>query len=251
MEGPSCIAGSGAWLRDAPPETLRDGEIHVWSVRLGRDAALAARLLPSLSTEEQARAQRFHFERDRRTYVLAHGTLRLILARYLQTTPKDLRFHPGPHGKPYLDESLNRPALGFNFSRSAGLLLGAVVRGREIGIDVERVAPLPDVDRLVSRFFTPGEQQYLNVLPPPARLRAFFHAWTRKEAFLKATGAGLSAGLDGLTVPLTPCTPGVWLPLDPEPRRPADWHVCELAVGRAYIAALAVQGRDWNLTRRP
>jgi 4'-phosphopantetheinyl transferase len=235
------------WSRGSLPAVLKKDEIHVWSARLNGEMSRWDCPPGLLSCEERATARRFYCERDRRRYMAAHGVLRLILAGYLRTRPEELRFRRGRHGKPYLDEAEGNASIHFNLSHTEDLVLCSLVREQEIGIDAERIRPIRATEQIVSSFFTPCERRYLASLNREQRRKAFLHGWTRKEAFLKALGGGLSLGLDGVSVPLASCTHGTWLRLETRLDRSGDWHACELGLGEAYVAALAIRGRDWNV----
>jgi len=181
---------------------LTAGEVHVWRVRLNRGSALP----PTL--EETERAARFATSALRRRYLNAHAALRAIL-RSVTNTPLEFALHE--KGKPYLASA---PDIRFNLSHSREMALVAVAREIEVGVDIERVRPMPEYAAIAQRFFPPGA-------PAPNGVRDFFRHWTRFEALLKAHGAGLyGAG----------ATP------------PGDWSITEIDVGPRFAAALAVEG---------
>ena len=163
----------------------------MWQVGLDPPAANVAALADLLSPDEHARAARLRAAERRRRFVVARGVLRTILGRYLGLDSTTLRFDYGPHGKP----TLTTAPLRFNVSHSHDLALVAVTREREVGIDVERVRDTVEVARLAARFFSSAEQALLAALPPADRPGAFFRLWTCKEAYLKATGEGVSRAL--------------------------------------------------------
>lgn len=168
----------------------------MWRVALDPPAAHVDALADLLSPDERTRATRLRAAERRRRFVVARGVLRTILARYLDAEPASLRFDYGPHGKP----ALMAAPLRFNLSHSHDLALVAVAREREVGIDVERVRDTVEVARLAARFFSPPEQALLAALSPADRPGAFFRLWTCKEAYLKATGEGMSRALGTLDV---------------------------------------------------
>lgn len=217
----------------APP--LPENAVHVWRAALDRPAGDMAGLARVLSAGETGRAEQFHFERDRLHFIAGRGILRIILARYLGFAPARIRFRYNTYGKP----ALARPAGGlyFNLSHSHGLALYALGRVQNIGIDVERIRPLPDADRLVGRFFSAGEQQTWRNLPENRRQTAFFYGWTRKEAFIKAMGNGLSYPPDRVEVSLWPEEPARLLP-----GPTAGWQVYTWEPAAGYVASLTVQG---------
>jgi 4'-phosphopantetheinyl transferase len=165
------------------------------------DAGPLARLL---SADEGERAGRFAFERDRRRYVVARARLRQLLGERLGAAPESLRFVYHAHGKPALARCPGQRDLRFNVSHCGEVAAYAFADGREVGVDIEEVRALPDADALAMRFFSPDERAAYLSLPRQARPRGFFNCWTRKEAFVKALGAGLSQPLDAFDVSRAP-----------------------------------------------
>jgi len=223
---------------DLPP-----GKVHFWSACLDAAPFRRKELERSLSQQERARADRFQFDRDRVRYVAGLGILRSILGSYLGVEPASVEFRYESNGKPALSGRLGRNPIRFNMSRSKGLALYAFSRDREVGIDVEKMDPMPDMDRIVERFFSPREIQDYFRIPVNGRAEAFFRCWTRKEAFLKATGEGLLRPLDTFAVSIRPDEPPRIVE-DRAERSAADrWSVRDLPVEEGYAAALVIEGR--------
>ena len=173
--------------------------------RLDLDAeGLSHPVIDALSAVELERARRFRFDEDRQRFVVAHVALRSVLAGYLDETPASVVFSAGPSGKPALDPHRHGTRLRFNLSHSHDVAVVAVACDRDVGIDVERIRPMPDFDGIVARFFSASERAALGRLPEKRRLQAFFECWTRKEACLKAAGLGIGAPLDRLDVGIAP-----------------------------------------------
>jgi 4'-phosphopantetheinyl transferase len=198
------MASDLLWLRPPSNLTLPGGDVHIWSVSLEQPVARTHQLRQLLSNDKQDRAEHFHFERDRRRSIVVHGTLRTILGRYLDIESGRLQFHCGPHGKPYLMQELDHCVLQFNLAHSNEIAVYAFTCGRQVGIDVEYIRPIPDVEQIAVRFFSVGENAALCALPESLRLEAFFNCWTRKEAYIKAIGDGLSHPLNQFQVSLAP-----------------------------------------------
>ena len=206
------------------------------------------RLWCTLTADERQRAERYIFQKDRTHFVVARGLLRVLLGCYLRQEPLHLRFIYGPHGKPALATDTGGVALRFNVSHSHGLALYAITRGREVGVDVERIRPKVAQEKIAERFFSPREVTVLRALPTPLQATAFFACWTRKEAYIKATGDGLSLPLDQFDVSLAPGEPAVLLRTAWDPQEVACWALQDLAPAPGYRAAVAVAGHDWRLT---
>jgi 4'-phosphopantetheinyl transferase len=222
-------------------------EIHVWRARVSRDAHVAERLQWALGDDERARATHFRFDRDRDRFVFRRALTRVLLAQYLRVDATDLRFTHGPCGKPALAPPFDHDDLRFSLSHSNGMVLLAIARGREVGLDVEYVRPDIEVEAVSRRTFCAREIAGLAALPASVRLRAFFAGWTRKEAFVKATGEGLSRPLDAFEVSLAPGEPVAVLSTKPDPAESARWSLEELCPGGGYCAALAAEGHDWQV----
>lgn len=232
--------------RPADLELGRD-EIHVWLASLDQPQAVVRRLAQSLSGDERLRAERFRFEQDRRRFSVGRGLLRVILARYLGVAPSRMEFRFGPYGKPALAGLSSGDGFRFNVSHSHGLALYAFGRHGEVGVDLEYVRPVPDADEIAERCFAPGERAALRALPPRERHRAFFRCWTRKEAYIKAVGDGLTRRLDGFEVSLAPGEPARLVSVAGAPEEASRWWLEEIAPAPQYVAALACEGHRRRL----
>lgn len=216
---------------------LKPHEAHVWCAQL--DAAEVSTYFSLLNTEEKSRAQRFHFTKDQNHFTVARGLLRKILSQYLSTTPTELQFQYNPHGKPFLK---NYPDLQFNISHANGMALYAITREESIGIDIEFMGRACDIDGIAERFFSANEYTTLQNVTGQEKIQAFFNGWARKEAFLKALGAGLSYPLAQVEVSLIPQQPAMLLALHDTKLDIADWHLHALEPYVDYAAALVVKG---------
>ncbi len=232
-----------------PPKTSRltCDEVHVWRAALDQSPSLVARLFYSLATDERERAEGFYFHKDREHFIVARGLLRAILGRYLTIDPAQLRFNYSSYGKPSLPSESGGDALRFNLSHSHGLALYAFTRGREVGIDLERVRPDVADGQIAERFFSPREVAMLCELPVKKQTQAFFNCWTRKEAYIKARGEGLSLPLNQFDVSLAPGEPARLLGTREHPQEASRWCLQELIPAPEYTAALAVEGHGWRL----
>lgn len=220
----------------------------MWRILLEQPTELHDSYLRTLDQDERARAERFHFDKHRRHFVVGRGFLRTLLARYLDTTPEAVRFTYGPYGKPALERE---SSLRFNASHSGDWAVYGFVQDHEIGVDVEYVKPDFATEGIAERFFSAGEVEALNGVAEAEKPAAFFRCWTRKEAYIKAIGSGLSHPLDTFDVTLAPGEPAALLRVEREPEAIARWSLFDVDVAPGYAAALAVNGEvsavhKWN-----
>jgi len=213
--------------------------VHIWRVSLHAGDPHA--LLPLLSADEQARAGRFIFERDANAFIVAHASLRRILGEYLSVAPQSLHFLNGEYGKPAIAGPPGA-ALEFNLSHSGDLALIAVSGRGPVGVDVERLDRRIEHLDLAEQFFSPAERAALRSLraEADARTEGFFNAWTRKEAYLKATGHGITRGLHHFDVTLAPSEPAALLADRLDPAAVRRWRMAALSPGAGYAAAVVV-----------
>jgi 4'-phosphopantetheinyl transferase len=202
----------------------------------------------SLSADELERAARFHFPEHRRRYTVARGVLRDILGRYLAVPPAALAFSYSAYGKPALAQQFEATGERFNISHSHEMALFAVTCGREIGVDIEYLGRQVRAEEIAEHFFSAHERAVLRRLPTTAKHEAFLNCWTRKEAYIKAHGEGLSLPLDQFDVSLAPGDPAALLATYHEPQEVLRWSLCALRPAPGYVAALAVEGQSWQLT---
>ena len=229
----------GVWdatLEAIPPE-LPPHAVHIWQRRLSTDDPSLDACFELLSPEEQEKAARYRVEHPRSDYILTRGTLRSLLSRYLGKDPREIHFRYASHGKPYVAGNTN---LQFNVSHCDGLALLAFVRDREIGVDVERVRPQDDVKKLAERFFSLNEREKLRSLSGDELHGAFFRCWTRKEAYIKATGDGLSLPLHQFDVSIEPDAAQALIATRPDAAEAERWTISNLRIIPGYAAAVAV-----------
>ena len=242
------IASDLSWRTPLRHPSLGCDEVHVWRARLDRNATEVCDLQELLSAGERIRAGRYRFEKHRNRFIVARGLLRTILSRYQDTKPSALRFHYGPCGKPYLAITANDEPLDFNVSHSHGLALFAVTRGREVGVDLECIRRGFACETVAQQFFSPRENSILHALPTDElKHRAFFACWSRKEAYIKARGEGLSVPLDQFDVSLVPGEPAKLLGHRIAPQEVFRWSFQELLPDRSYAAAVVAAGQGWQL----
>ncbi|NEO33994.1 MAG: 4'-phosphopantetheinyl transferase superfamily protein [Symploca sp. SIO3C6] len=242
-----------------PPKdlVLQANDVHIWRVHLNLATGKIEQLAQTLSTDEQQRAARFHFEKHRQHFIVGRGMLRTILGHYLNLKPNQLEFSYSSRGKPTLANTDTNQGLYFNLSHSNELALYAVMPASSIesaqenyslGIDLEYMRPMPEVEKLAQRFFCPRESTLISSLSPALQQEAFFKGWTRKEAYLKATGDGL-AGLEQVEVSLNPGEPAALLSIKGNQEAACHWSMYDLIPAPSYAAALVVEGHGWQLQR--
>jgi len=231
------------------PFQLTSDEVHTWCASLDVPSETSARLYATLTADERQRSARFQFDRDRQRFIVARGVLRELLGRYLQTDPSDVSFVYNAFGKPAL-----RPDFGsqlkFNLSHAAGLALIAIACASSVGVDLEYIRMQSDHAEIARRFFSAAEVDSLSGLQSHAYTAAFFSCWTKKEAYVKARGEGLTIPLNDFSVPLT---------TDPAHGREdfcvasrdgvsaARWSLYTLRPAPGYAGALAIEGTGWRL----
>ena len=214
--------------------------LQVWSATLDRPATAVHDYRRLLSSDERARALRFHFEHDAARYIVGRAILRLLTAQYLGREPASLHFSYGAHDKPMLADV--GVELQFNVAHSDGLVLVAFARQVEIGVDVELQHYLPDLHPVMRSSFAPAERERIEALPSSASQHsAFFRCWTRKEAVLKALGWGLARPLDSFVVELDEARPAV-ISMTDDPAAADRWHVVHLSPAPGFVGAAAWRG---------
>ena len=220
---------------------LGASEVHIWQAEVDPCRAFAPQFESTLSQDERARAARFHFARDQMAFVCARGLVRLLLASYLGSEPAALSFTYNQRGKPELGGS----GLHFNLSHSHGVLLFAFARARRVGIDVELIQPERALAEIVARHFSECECMEWHRLPTSERTKAFFSAWTQKEAYLKATGDGLGVPLSSFSTSIRPQEPACLHGALGE-----KWSLHSFSPRPGYAAAVAVEGKNFLVRSR-
>ncbi|MEM6769336.1 MAG: 4'-phosphopantetheinyl transferase superfamily protein [Bacteroidota bacterium] len=218
---------------DNPPALRKN--THLWRIPLTESAALE----PLLSPEEKQRADSFHYPQDQANFIAARGSLRMILSKYVPSSPKGISFAYAAHGKPYLPDF---PELKFNLSHAGGWGLLGIHHHAAIGVDVEPIDRSFTVTNLVERFFSPQEIPVILGLPPQEQHRAFFLAWTRKEAIIKAVGDGLRLPLAEFGVSILGEVPVRLLHMDWSPQQCDEWALASFMVADEVPAAVALRG---------
>ena len=235
----------------SPPNTIHlpENTIHVWAASLRHDPTKIQQLRDFLTPDERARADRFYFEKDRVAYTAGRGQLRLLLSRYLEVEPTTIRFIYSKYGKPSLADPFAKSGLHFNVSHSQDMAIYGFSWHNELGIDVEYKyrEPTPDFTGICTHFFAPSEQAVLLSHTGEAIRHAFYRCWTRKEAYLKASGEGLSRALDSFHVTLTAHEPAKLLYVRDEPEEVERWTMMHINIGQEYTAAVCMEGKNLSM----
>lgn len=211
-----------------------------WRIDLEQPDEVVAALGDVLSPDESERASRFVFARDRRRFVVTRASLRVLLGRHSDVAARAIRFAYAPHGKPSLAPRSTPAPVHFNVSHSQELALIALAPDVPLGVDVEAVRPMRDLADIASRYFTAAEAETIASVPPAERELAFFLCWTRKEAFSKVLGDGLTLALDRYRVACRPGDPARILEIDGDPATAAAWSVFDLRPAPGFVGAMVM-----------
>lgn len=234
------------WGPCAEAPRLGADEIHLWRVSLGQPAEVYRACFGMLTPDESERAGRFCFDRHRQQFVIARGALRSVLSQYLDRPPSQLRFVYSAFGKPEVEGEEGRGRLRFNLSHAEGVALIALTRGEDVGVDVEVVREEFPGMEIAEGFFSAREVETLRSLPEEARTAAFFLYWTRKEAYIKALGEGLSHPLRQFSVSLGDGESSVLAEPEGVAPQASKWVVKGLSVGERHAAAVAFRAPVTN-----
>jgi len=226
--------------------TLSPTAIHVWELPVLVPESSFLEFASLLSQDERERAARFHFERDASKFTVARGSTRSILSAYVKQTPRDLQFAYSQYGKPSITGSSSE--IRFSVSHSGDFALVAVARGREVGVDIEKIREDVETDRLAERFFSEAERLAIRHLAAEQRVPAFFRCWTCKEAFLKAQGVGLSRSLGSFDVEVNADRPARLLATRPIADEAHEWFLFDIEAPSGYAAAVAGEGAVTDIT---
>jgi len=236
-------------MRQLGPLALDDREVQLWVVRLEASDSTFARAFSWLSPDEIERADRFHFDKHRKAFVLGRAALRALIGGYLRFPPEEASFNYGPKGKP----ALSRPPapLFFNMSNSGDLAAYAFTFDCEIGVDVEHRRRLLEIESIAQRFFASEEVAELMGLSEAERPDGFFNCWTRKEAYIKAVGEGLSVPLDSFRVTLQPGVPARMVDLHGSTAAAEHWTLHAFTPEPEYAGAIAYRDQPRPITAQP
>jgi 4'-phosphopantetheinyl transferase len=226
--------------------SLVDGAVDVVVAHLAATEAAVGAAMSVLCPAERRRADGFAFERDRGRFIVARARLRQLLAARLAVRPEAVELAYGAYGKPALAPRYAESRLRFNVSHRDDVAVYAFSSASEVGVDVEAVRALRDGDDLAARFFSPREHEAYRALDPRDRPLGFFNCWTRKEAFVKALGSGLSCPLDRFDVSLAPGQPARILRVADAPGGHHGWRLEAFAPAARFVAAVVARSPRWG-----
>ena len=233
----------------SPPDdlTLRPHETHVWLGSFSKGIDHLQALFSTLSGDERIRAERLGDSELRAHFIIGRGWLRSILARYLRIPAEAIQFCYGPQGKPALDDNLHSSSIHFNLAHSGDKALFGITQLSEIGVDIEWMKAFPGIDDIALRYFSTREYSEYSQLPAGMKLRGFYNCWTRKEACLKALGAGLAYPLDKFEVSLRPGQPAKILRMEDDLTATGQWALFDVPIHKDYAATLAIDACETTL----
>ncbi len=235
------------WVTPPTDRTLHDDEVHVWLASYKMFHAQLPELHNLLAIDEAKKSAQFYFEKDRERFIVTHGLLRKLLAGYTNTPPAQLNFQYNIYGKPALASSVQKKLLDFNLSHTQDLIVYAFTSIRAIGIDIEYRRTDIEYEQLARRYFSPFEHAELRRLPLPLRQQAFFDCWTRKEAYIKARGMGLSLALDSFDVTVQLDAPVKLLASRESAQEATRWRFAPLPMSSDYAGTVVAEGQDWQV----
>ncbi len=236
------------WREHPAQFALAHHDVHVWIADLDDMSRHNKLFYDVLNEQERSRARRFLRPYDHKHFIAARGILRTLLGGYIRVEPRAIKFVLGTYGKPALDPKIHLSPLRFNISHSHGYALFAFTNERDIGVDIEHMRPIENMEDIVRRFFSAHEAATLLALPLHDRERAFYACWTRKEAFIKANGRGLTQTLGSFDVEVAPDKPAALLAIRDAPNEAARWRMRSLQTLPGFEATMVVGGDDWELS---
>ena len=222
---------------------LDNGSVHIWKIESEKLADREDYFYSILSSDENSRARKFHFDKERLRFIVARGGLRLLCAHYLGAGAKEIAFGHNYYGKPFVLNHKTHTAsnIQFNVSHSGEYIVIALSQGVPVGIDIEQITNDIEFLEIAQNFFSPVEYAELIKQPVIEQCKAFFHIWTRKEAYIKAKGKGLSIPLDSFDVSIKTLDQSVSLNVGDAKNSENSWSIYDLTLTQGYAAALAIE----------
>ena len=235
------------WNAPSTQLLLSMNDVHIWRAGIDLPSKRVQEFKGSLSTEERIKADRFRFEQDKSRFIAARGILRRILACYLGVDPGTIRLCYEKDGKPRLQNAFGKTGIQFNLSHSEGLAFYVFAEGHEVGVDVEYMREISEMEQIVEQFFSVTERVFFGTLPTSEKQETFFNWWTRKEAFTKATGEGLSYPLDRFDVSAGPGKSVGLLTILGDTKEASRWSMWDVRPAEQFAGAVVVEGEGWDV----
>jgi 4'-phosphopantetheinyl transferase len=224
---------------------IEDYQVHVWQAKVDNSSAHPNKFSSVLSTDEHEQANNFKFTADKQHFIFRRYQLRLILSKYLGCNPRELMFRYSEYKKPFIYMP-ELKEVKFNMSFSGDLMLVGVSRNNEIGIDIEKVRPVEDLENIATENFSILEVKSL--IRRKDKINTFFRIWTRKEAFIKATGNGMYLPLRSFCVNINPSGKPEHLAIFNHPMESGLWRTTELNTSDGYVASMAIKSNNFQIT---
>jgi 4'-phosphopantetheinyl transferase len=228
-------------------QSLTSGDVHIWCIPLKQPLSRVQELSQLLSEDEKFRVRRFRFEKDQHAFAVRRGLLRKILGDYLDTDPSKIQFFYGEHGKPEIINTFGNANIHFNLSHSGSLILFALTLYQRIGVDIEYIHDVPEINQIAGIILSEIEYHIFQMLPEEDKKEAFFHYWTCKEAITKAIGIGLSLPPNSITTSIFPAEPARLIRFKGDKKLASSWFVQSLNLDPDHAAALAVESSGFEL----
>jgi 4'-phosphopantetheinyl transferase len=240
------LNGNKRWEEGLPSSHLSDNEIHIWDASLQAGREVVAKYSTLLSADEKKRARRFYFKADENRFITGRGILRTLLGRVLKLEPHKIKFQYGEHGKPQVEYNFPGKPFEFNLSHAKDRVVYIFNWGEPVGIDIEHVRPMKDMDDFALQFFTPNEYQLIYSLPKDQKQETFFKIWTCKEAFLKANGSGLTLPINMYEIYDISDSPKIHS-IAQDLQTTAPWNLEMFIPAPGYQAAIAIKEFNKNI----
>lgn len=231
-----------SWTCGAGPESLAGSDVHVWRISLAADRLRIRDMEALLPLEERRSTDALHFERDRSSFCVSRGFLRMLLGTYVGVRPEEVRLRQGGRGKLFLDERFHASDIEFNVSHSAAVALIAVARGRHVGVDIEKIRPEARIEEIAGSFFSPEEARAIIAREGGSRVASFFASWTRKEAVIKAIGQSIMELSADVVVSTDVEAPARIVRVPREHGGPDGWRLRDIPADEGYAAAVCFSG---------
>jgi len=224
---------------------IEDNQVHIWQARIDVSSGYPKDIKDVLSADERERAISFKLQNDQIHFIIRHYLLRIILSKYCDYLADEITFRYDTHKKPAFNMPEYRK-IKFNMSFSHDLMLVAINKHNDIGIDIEKVHDINDLESVAVNNFSSKEFKYLN--SSSEKINTFFKIWTRKEAFIKATGKGMYYPLKSFCVSMDKSGNHENLIIFNHPIKSKHWRIAEIKASDGFIASIAVKTNKFQIS---